>query len=160
VHRTRNTLPDNTRKTMIELLQTSLCDGVDLQSQVKQAHWNVKGPDFIGLHELFDQIHGIVTGHVDGIAERLVTLGGEAAGTARDAAARSRLPEYPHGIAEGPAHAAALADALAAFSSTCRKAVDSADEAGDAITADLYTNIARELDKQVWFVEAHLQAER
>lgn len=157
---TRNTLPDNTRKAMIELLQASLADGVDLQTQVKQAHWNVKGPSFIGLHELFDAVHGVVTGHVDNVAERLVTLGGEAAGTARDAAGRSRLPEYPHGIADGQAHAAALADAMAAFATTCRKAVDTAEEAGDPLTADLYTTAAREIDKQVWMVEAHVQAKR
>lgn len=157
---TRNSLPDNTRQAMIELLQANLTDGVDLQTQIKQAHWNIKGPSFIGLHELFDDIHGIVRGHVDSIAERLVTLGGIASGTARDAAARSRLPEYPHDIIECHAHAAALADRLAAFSTSCRKAVDTADEAGDPLTADLFTTIARELDKQVWFVEAHLQAER
>lgn len=157
---TRNSLPDNARKAMIELLQTSLYDGVDLQTQVKQAHWNLKGPSFIALHELFDQVHGLVSGHVDSIAERLVTLGGVASGTARDAAARSRLDEYPHDIVEGQAHAAALADVLATFSTTCRKAVDTADEAGDPLTADLFTSIAREFDKQVWFVEAHLQAKR
>lgn len=160
MHKTRNSLPDNTRKAMIELLQGSLADGVDLQTQVKQAHWNVKGPDFIGLHELFDEVHSLVEIQVDSIAERLVTLGGVAEGTARAAAERSRLPEYPRQIADGRAHVEALADVLARFCTTCREAIESADEAGDPITADLYTAIARELDKQVWFIEAHVQAER
>lgn len=100
---------------MIQLLQASVADGVDLQTQVKQAHWSVKGPSFRGLRELFDQVHGVVQTQVDTIAERLVTLGGVAEGTARVAAQRSRLPGYPLDLGEGRAHANALADAVARF---------------------------------------------
>lgn len=160
MHATRNSLPDNTRKAVIQLLQASVADGVDLQTQVKQAHWNVKGPSFRGLHELFDQVYGVVQTQVDAIAERLVTLGGVAEGTARVAAQRSRLPEYPLDLVEGRAHAEALAGAVARFAASCREAIDAADEAGDAVTADLYTQVVGALDEQVWMIEAHTQAER
>src|SRR5438105_7317855 len=141
-------------------LNQRLAEAVDLQTQMKQAHWNVKGPHFIGLHELFDQIDEAVEGYVDLIAERIVQLGGIAEGTARVAAERSRLEEYPLDIADGQAHVEAVAKALSTFGHEARKTIDQADELDDADTADIFTEISRGIDKWLWFVEAHSQASK
>jgi starvation-inducible DNA-binding protein len=137
-----------------------LADAVDLQMQMKQAHWNVKGPHFIGLHELFDQIDEAVEAYVDLIAERIVQLGGIAAGTVRVSARKSRLEEYPLDIADGVAHVEAVAKALSTFGEEARKTIDESDELGDADTSDMFTEISRGIDKWLWFVEAHTQAEK
>jgi starvation-inducible DNA-binding protein len=159
MHKTRNDLAANTRGAVINLLQARLADAIDLSTQAKQAHWNVKGPHFIGLHELFDQVHEHVDEAVDLAAERLVALGGIAEGTARVAAKRSGLEEYPLDIASGIDHCTALANALAAFGKAVRKSIDEAAEAGDQDTADLFTEVSRQADKDLWMVEAHLQAD-
>ncbi len=158
MHDTRIDLPSNVRGTAIGLLQARLADAVDLASQAKQAHWNVKGPNFMALHELFDQVAAMVREHADTIAERITALGGTAEGTARVAAEQSSLKEYPLDIVEGRAHVAALADVLAAFGAHVRRNIDEAAEAGDQGTADLFTEISRSIDKTLWFVEAHGQA--
>ncbi len=158
--RTKNDLSEPVRIKAIELLNERLADGIDLQTQTKQAHWNVKGPNFIGLHELFDQVNEAVTEYVDIIAERAVQLGGVAQGTARTVAQRSSLAEYPAGAADGRSHVEALSSALAAFGKKARAAIDKANEFGDLDTADLFTEVSRGIDKWLWFVEAHLQAER
>jgi starvation-inducible DNA-binding protein len=157
--KTHNDLAENTRGAMINLLQARLADALDLSTQTKQAHWNVKGPHFIGLHELFDQVHDHVDEAVDLIAERLVALGGIAEGTARVVAGRSTLAEYPLDILAGNDHCQAMAKALASFGKMIRTAIDEAGEAGDQDTADLFTGISRQADKDLWMVEAHLQAE-
>ena len=157
---TRNDLPDNTRKAAIELLQKRLADVVDLGTQAKQAHWNVKGPNFIALHELFDSVAGDVASYVDLIAERITTLGGIAEGTAAAAAERSILPRYPLTIADGAEHVEALATALATFGKAVRAGIDQASEIGDQDTADVFTEVSRGIDKSLWFVEAHGQARR
>jgi starvation-inducible DNA-binding protein len=157
---TKNDLPEATRARAIELLNARLADCKDLQTQVKQAHWNVKGPDFISLHLLFDKINDAVEEYVDEIAERAVQLGGVAEGTARMVAKRSSLPEYHAKTADGRSHVEALSTALAAFGKAARKGIDQADELGDQATADLFTEVSRGIDKWLWFVEAHLQAER
>ncbi len=156
----RNDLAPSVRKSVIPLLQSSLTDAVDLFTQVKQAHWNVKGPSFIALHKLFDDVAEIVEEHGDIIAERITALGGRADGTARIAAAQSKLAEYPTDMVEGREHVDAVADRLAAFGKTVRTAIDRATEYGDAGSADVFTEISRAIDKQLWFVEAHVQAER
>lgn len=158
MHDTRIDLPSNIRGTVIGLLQARLADAVDLASQAKQAHWNVKGPSFIALHELFDQVATTVREHADMIAERITALGGTAEGTARVAAKHSTLKEYPLDIIEGRAHVAALADALASFGAKVRRNLDEAAEAGDRGTADLFTEVSRSIDKTLWFVEGHGQA--
>ena len=158
--RTKNDLPETTRVKAIELLNARLADCIDLQTQTKQAHWNVKGPTFIALHELFDKINDDVENYVDEIAERAVQLGGVAEGTARMVAKRSSLAEYPAKAVDGRSHVEALSSALAAFGAAARKAIDQADELGDLDTADLFTEVSRGIDKWLWFVEAHLQAER
>src|ERR1700736_4909090 len=102
--KTKNDLSEATRVKAVELLNARLADAVDLQTQTKQAHWNVKGPHFIGLHELFDKINEEVEDYVDDIAERVVQLGGVAEGTARMAAKRSALSEYPANAVDGRGH--------------------------------------------------------
>ncbi|NNE66656.1 MAG: DNA starvation/stationary phase protection protein Dps [Pyrinomonadaceae bacterium] len=157
MHRTKIDIDTDTREKMIEMLNARLADSIDLKTQSKQAHWNVKGMNFIALHELFDQVAGEVEGYSDMIAERVTTLGGTAEGTARVVASKSSLNEYPLEITEGADHVDALSGALAAFAKNSRTNVDEADEAGDAITADLMTEVARGTDKLLWFVEAHQQ---
>jgi starvation-inducible DNA-binding protein len=155
---TKNDLPAATRTRVVELLNARLADSIDLQTQCKQAHWNVKGPSFIALHKLFDDINEDVEGYVDLLAERAVQLGGIAEGTARMVAGRTTLGEYPT-LADGEAHVDALSSALAAFGGVTRKAIDQVDELGDADTVDILTEISRGIDKWLWFVEAHLQGD-
>lgn len=140
---------------LLTLLNQRLAEGVDLQMEMKQAHWNVKGANFIGLHQLFDSIAAAVEVHVDQIAERIVQLGGIAEGTVRVSAARSRLADYPLVILDGLAHVEAVGKALATFRHEVRNTVGEAEELGDIETADLFIEIARSLDKWVWFVGAH-----
>src|SRR5437899_2769284 len=108
MHKTKNDLPEKVRIQIVALLQERLAEALDLVTQAKQAHWNVKGPSFIALHQLFDQVYEHAGEHVDLIAERIVQLGGTAEGTLRAAARRSHLPEYPLSIARGEEHVAAL----------------------------------------------------
>ena len=160
MYKTKNDLPEATRVKVIELLNARLADCKDLETQTKQAHWNVKGPHFIGLHLLFDNVYDGVREYVDEIAERAVQLGGVAEGTARMVAKKSSLPEYPLHASDGHSHVEALSTALATFGKAARKAIDQANELGDQDTADLFTEISRGVDKWLWFVEAHLQADR
>jgi starvation-inducible DNA-binding protein len=156
---TKNDLPEAARAKLINLLNARLADSIDLQTQCKQAHWNVKGPNFIALHELFDKVNEAVEDYVDDIAERAVQLGGVAEGTVRTVVNRSALAAYPSDAINGRSHADALSTALAAFGKEARAAIDLANELGDADTADLFTEVSRGTDKWLWFVEAHLQAE-
>jgi starvation-inducible DNA-binding protein len=158
MYETENDLRQEARVELTGIINQRLADAVDLQMQLKQAHWNVKGPHFIGLHELFDKIAEDVESYVDMIAERAVQLGGIAEGTARVAAARSRLEEYPLAVADGSAHVEAVARALSAFGREARISIDETNALDDADTADLFTEISRGIDKWLWFVEAHTQA--
>jgi starvation-inducible DNA-binding protein len=158
MYETENDLPKERRIELTALLNQRLASAVDLQLQMKQAHWNVKGPSFIGLHELFDKVAEAVENYVDQIAERIVQLGGIAEGTVRMAAARSRLPEYSPEISEGMAHVEGVARALATFGAEARSTIEEANGLDDAVTADLFTEISRGIDKWLWFVEAHSQA--
>ena len=158
--KTKNDLSEASRAKVVELLNARLADCIDLLTQAKQAHWNVKGPHFIGLHELFDKVYAAVGEYVDEIAERAVQLGGVALGTARAVAKQSTLAEYPATAVDGRSHVDALSTALASFGKSARKAIEMADELGDLDTADLFTEVSRGIDKWLWFVEAHLQAER
>jgi starvation-inducible DNA-binding protein len=156
LHPTKNDLPESVRSQVVEVLSCRLADCIDLQTQTKQAHWNVKGPDFIALHKLFDEINEDVEDYVDLIAERAVQLGGTVEGTVRAVAVKSTLPEYPLTITSGPDHVAALANALATFGKSARQAIDQMDELGDADSADVFTEVSRGVDKWLWMVEAHL----
>jgi starvation-inducible DNA-binding protein len=157
LHRTKIDIAKAKREKIVAILNARLADAADLKSQAKQAHWNVKGMNFIALHELFDQVSTEVETHIDDIAERITTLGGTALGTVRMAAAASTLAEYPAEITDGAAHVDALSSALAEFGKKVRADIDATDELGDADTADLFTGVSRSIDKLLWFVEAHAQ---
>lgn len=158
MHKTSIDLDAETREQIVALLNQQLADTFDLYSQTKQAHWNVKGQQFFQLHELFDKLAAELLDHVDTIAERSTTLGGTALGTARMAAAKSRLPEYSAEIIGGRESIEALVQRYAELAATTRAAIDRADELGDVDTSDLFTGVSRGLDKSLWFLEAHLQA--
>lgn len=154
---TRNDLPDNTRKAMIALLNARLADAIDLRLALKQAHWNIKGPNFIALHEMLDEMQARFGTFADDVAERAVALGGVVAGTSQAAAKGSKLEPYPADITAERDHLEALASRMAAFGKLARSAIDAADEVADRDTADLFTEISRQADKDLWFLEAHLQ---
>jgi|SRR5688500_7435016 starvation-inducible DNA-binding protein len=158
MHNTKIDISRETREQVIGLLNARLADALDLKSQAKQAHWNVKGIHFIALHELFDQVATEVEAFSDLIAERVTTLGGTAEGTVRVAAEKSTLHQYPLEITDGRDHVDALSSALADFGKRVRANIDEADEAGDMDTADLFTEVSRGTDKLLWFVEAHIQS--
>jgi starvation-inducible DNA-binding protein len=155
---TRIDLPADGREELIALLNQQLADTFDLYGQTKQAHWNVKGPQFYQLHELFDELADQVNGYVDLIAERVTALGGTALGTVRMAAEDSRLAEYPLDPGGSMQHVEAVADRFATVAATTRSAIAAAEKEDDAATADLLTEVSRGLDKSLWFLEAHLQA--
>src|SRR6266566_81874 len=158
VYETENDLPKAARVVLIGILNQKLADIIDLQTQLKQAHWNVKGPHFIGLHELFDKVAEELEEVTDDMAERTVEMAGVALGTIQVVSKNSRLKPYPLNLVAGREHVSALSNALAAFGATTRGAIDDAARAGDADTADLFTEVSRGVDKLLWMVEAHLQA--
>jgi starvation-inducible DNA-binding protein len=145
------------REALIALLNQQLADCFDLYSQSKQAHWNVKGSDFIALHELFDDLSATLLPFADELAERVTQLGGYALGTARMSAANSSLAEYPIAATGGQDHLKALVERYALFAASTRAAIDTANGLDDLDTADLFTEISRAIDKGLWFLEAHLQ---
>lgn len=155
---TRIDLPQDSRVKLVALLNQALANTLDLKTQVKQAHWNVKGMNFIALHEMFDTFAGTLEGYVDMLAERVTALGGVAQGTARIVAQTSTLPEYDLAAEEGRDHLQALAIRYGQYAADLRSNIDRATELGDADTADLFTEISRQIDKDLWFIEAHLQA--
>lgn len=157
---TKIDLPERTRKPVIELLNANLANAIDLALQSKQAHWNVKGPDFIQLHELFDQVYAEATAWVDLIAERAVILGGVAEGPLENVAKKTQLPPYGLELSSGKEHVDALSRALSVFGKSIRAAIEASEGHGDMDTADLFTEVSRGADKMLWFVEAHLQAEK
>jgi len=149
-------LPRAVTKPVIDLLQARLVDAIDLEAQMKQAHWNVRGKDFMQLHQLFDAVHTIAEEFVDTIAERIAVLGGIADGRVQIVAATTHLYEYPLEARGGEAHLKAVAGSLAEFGKLVRGGIDVAAAAGDQDTADQFTGISRETDKQLWYIEAHL----
>jgi starvation-inducible DNA-binding protein len=155
--KTRNDLPANSKSVAIALLNALLADSIDLALLTKQAHWNIKGPQFIALHEMIDGFRTEVDGHVDNMAERVVQLGGTALGTTQTVAKATRLPAYPTDIYTSKAHLAALIERYANVAKAVRAGIDESDEAGDVDTADVLTAYSRALDKSLWFLEAHVQ---
>jgi starvation-inducible DNA-binding protein len=151
-------IPADVREKLIALINQQLADTFDLLSQVKQAHWNVKGSDFIQLHKLFDEFAEHLEDYVDMTAERAAMLGGYVNGTARMAAANSTLPEYPTDAINGLDHVQALVKRYALYCTSTRQAIETADEHQEPTTADLFTEISRQVDMDLWFLEAHLQA--
>lgn len=157
LHATRNDLKSNTRKTSIEILNARLAEAIDLALLTKQAHWNIKGPQFIALHEMLDGFRAELDVHVDTIAERAVQLGGVALGTSQVVSEASPLAAYPTDISTSKDHIHALIERYAAAAGSVRKAIDEAADAGDADSADILTGYSRALDKSLWFLEAHIQ---
>lgn len=151
-------MPVKIRKSAIELLNQQLADILDPGCQAKQAHWNVKGPHFIGLHELFDKVAEELEEFADDIAERGVELDGVALGTIQVVSKSSRLPVYPLELVSGTGHVKELSESLSKFGATTRAAIETAGKLGDADTADLFTKVSRGIDKLLWMLEAHLQA--
>jgi len=157
MYETSNDLTPTTRQSAVELLNEHLADAIDLHLQAKQAHWNIRGPNFSGLHELFDRIAAEAGEYSDLIAERAVALGGVAAGTLQAVSGRTQLREYRLDAVAWRDHVRAMQDALATFGRGARKAVDDAAALNDTGTTDLFTSISRGADKTLWMVEAHLQ---
>jgi starvation-inducible DNA-binding protein len=157
---TKNDLPSSVRGNVIELLNSRLADSIDLGTQAKHAHWNVKGPNFIALHELFDSVAEHIEDHTDTLAERITALGGTAHGTLATVARKTSLRPYPDDITDGLQQVDALSSAIADFGAKVRKGIDESSRLGDADTSDLFTGMSRELDKDLWFLEAHLHAKR
>src|SRR5258708_22634876 len=152
MYETRNDLSADIRAQMVELLNGRLADAIDLGTQAKQAHWNVKGPTFIAMHELFDQVAEHVEDHIDTLAERITALGGTAHGTIAAVSRGTSLKPYPKDIAEGAEHVDALSSAVADFGAKVRKAIDESARAGDAGTSDLFTGLSRQIDKDPWLL--------
>jgi starvation-inducible DNA-binding protein len=157
LYASRIDIPTENRTQIIALLNISLALTLDLKTQVKQAHWNVKGMNFYQLHLLFDQMATQLDEYVDTIAERVTTLGGTAMGTVRTAAKISTLPEYPFEIVNGKDHVIAIAERLAPYAKIVREMIDQTSDLEDADTADIFTEISRAADKYLWFLDAHLQ---
>ncbi len=157
MHKTRNSLPEEQRTQLIELLNRRLADSIDLMLQIKQAHWNVTGPQFIALHALFGQIAHDIDEYVDLLAERVVQLGGCADGTAYAVARRTSLERYPLEVTNGDDHIEAVATVLASFGKHVRYAIGQATDLIDADSAALFTEISRSIDTWLWLVEAHQQ---
>lgn len=154
---TSNDLSAATRQSIVEILNEHLANAIDLQLQAKQAHWNIKGPNFVGLHELFDRVAGEANNYADLLAERAVAIGGVARGTLQIVSGRSKLREYPVSVGQWRGHVRAMQGAVAGFGRGVRRAIDEATALKDADTADLFTEMSRGADKTLWMIEAHVQ---
>ncbi|QEL14133.1 DNA starvation/stationary phase protection protein Dps [Limnoglobus roseus] len=157
MHPTKNSLSAATREKVAGILNQVLANLTDLYSQTKQAHWNVRGPRFIMLHELFDKLADTVEDEIDPVAERITALGGVAKGTIRLAAANSKLPEFPADLKDENAYVTGLVERYSQTANDVRKSIDEIDGLGDTGSADLITGTVRELDQALWFLESHLQ---
>ena len=155
VHKSNIDLGDNTRKQMIGMLNQTLASALDLMLRTKEAHWNVRGANFIALHKFFDELNDVMREHADTVAERITSLGGQAEGRLPQIAEKTKLPEYPVET-KAEDHLDTLAKSFAALGKECRANIDKADEAGDQNTADMYTAVSRDLDKYLWMIEAHI----
>ena len=157
LQKTNNDTNSNATVASIEALQARLADGIDLALVIKQAHWNLKGPQFIGIHLMLDKFREEVSEWNDEMAERIVQLGGAARATVQEVNKRTNLKPYPTDIYKIADHLTALIERFAAVANAVRKDIEDTDEAGDVGTSDLFTEVSRGLDKQLWFLEAHVQ---
>jgi len=155
-HKTKNGLDEKTRASSVELLNARLADGIDLALAIKQAHWNMRGPNFIAVHELMDQFREEMDAGNDLIAERAAQLGGAVFGTTQTVATSTTMKPYPVDIFALEDHLHALIDRFGTVANAIREAIDSSEQAGDADTADIFTEVSRTLDKNLWFLESHL----
>lgn len=150
-----NTLPGNAKAITVEALSALLVDSVDLALLTKQAHWNIKGPRFIALHEMIDGFRSEIDGHVDTIAERIVQLGSQAEATSQAILESTRVPAYPRDVTAEDTHLKELVGRYAIVATAVRDGIHQCDDAGDPASADILTAYARALDKAVWFLEVH-----
>ena len=157
LHQTKNETKSNAKRVSIDALQARLVDGIDLSLNIKQAHWNLKGPQFIGIHLMLDGFRDEMDDYNDKVAERITQLGGTARGTAAAVSSETKLSPYPLDIYAIGDHLAALIDRYASYANAVRENIDETDDAGDAGTSDLFTEVCRGVDKQLWFLEAHVQ---
>ena len=155
LHKSRNDLKSNTKSTVAALLNARVADAIDLALMTKQAHWNLRGRNFIAVHEMLDGFRTEIDGHVDTMAERVVQLGGIALGTTQTVAHSSTLKPYPIDLVSVEDHIAALTERYGNLANSTRAAIDATAEAGDADSADILTAVSRSLDKALWFLEAH-----
>lgn len=153
----RVALADDAKHRLCSTLNVNLATAIDLQYQVKQAHWNIKGPQFFARHELFDGLADRLRGFVDEFAERVSTLGGYAGGTIRLAAQGSKVPEYDLEAVDGRRHIQALAAQYALYGKALRQGIEEAETHNDPVTADLYTEALRSAELDMWFLDSHLQ---
>jgi starvation-inducible DNA-binding protein len=157
LHTTKNDTKNNAKAVSMQCLEARLADSIDLGLVTKQAHWNLKGPQFIGVHLLLDKFRDEQDEWTDSIAERIVQLGGTAKGTVQEIMSRTALKPYPTDTYKIADHLAALIERYASCANAIRQNIDDTADAGDAGTADLFTEVSRGLDKQLWFLEAHVQ---
>jgi starvation-inducible DNA-binding protein len=155
-HKTKNSLDEKTRAKSVELLNARLADGIDLALATKQAHWNLRGPQFIAVHEMLDEFRAELDAGNDAIAERASQLGGVALGTTQVVADATTVKPYPVDLFSIEDHLAALIERYGAVANAVRDAIDTSDEAGDIDTSDIFTEVSRALDKNLWFLESHL----
>lgn len=153
--KTANDLNNNAKAASIQMLNARVADGIDLALVTKQAHWNLRGPQFIAVHEMLDVFRAELDGHVDTMAERTVQLGGVAMGTTQSVAGSTSLPPYPTDIHSIKDHVQELVIRYGQVANSVRSSIDEADEVGDANTADILTAVSRDLDKALWFLQAH-----
>jgi starvation-inducible DNA-binding protein len=157
LHHTKNSLPEKNRVDLVTMLNLSLASVADLYAQLKHAHWNVKGLQFIALHKLFDEQAEALEEHVDTVAERVTALGGNALGTIQDTVANTQLKTFPAALCEAKLVIEHLSHNFAILGELARKNICQAEEHGDVATGDVYISLVRFLDKNLWFLEAHLQ---
>lgn len=145
-------LDDDAAKTSIKTLNSSLATIIDLSLIVKQAHWTLRGRNFIGVHELLDAANANLRNILDMMAERAVILGGTPDGTAQKVAKATILKGYPTDLVETKDHIRELTTRYKEVAAMLREAIDTVSEAGDEGTADLFTEASRTIDKDAWFI--------
>jgi starvation-inducible DNA-binding protein len=156
MYKTPSQLPETARTELVRTLNERLADGLDLHSQIKVAHWNVRGPQFPALHPLFEQFADQLAVHNDAIAERAVTLGGLAVGSTRAVAKASRLPDYPADTTRDLDHVKLLAERFESYLAGVRESRGIGEKLGDTDTVDLLTGVITEFEKNSWFLRATL----
>jgi starvation-inducible DNA-binding protein len=158
MYHNRVALTDEQKKKTVAVMQERLAESLDMYSQAKFAHWNVKGYNFYQLHLVFDSVADHIFPQIDAIAERITQLGGVANGTVRQAANGSLIPEYNITLIAGMDHVNALADALGCYCQALREASDKIDEIGDEPSSDFFKQLVVEAEEQLYFLESHLEA--